>query len=347
MRTRLAIITVICLCSVACSRPETVVTVAKMNLNRTILSLPKGHKDSLSVIILPVNAANKNLNWYSSDDSVVSVENGIVSAIADGEAIISVVTEDQGLSDTCRVIVYSSIDYVDEYGVNHGPGVKIGKTVWAPVNCGFHETDYKWGKLYQWGRKYGQGYTSYREDIELEQQDACAPKIVAGPISEAEGNHIDNANVFYYKCSDWVDVRNDKLWNAGSEESPIKTEYDPCPQGWRVPSFTELKSVLSNSNPKEVSMNGFVGHYFSGEYSYSPDAPQIIIPSAGDRSGISGDVSLRVEGCYWSSMASNNKSATLDKISWDSFSVHLYSGGRYGEYNQIRSDGLSVRCVME
>jgi hypothetical protein len=275
------------------------------------------------------------------------VNNGVISAIEDGEATISVVTEDQGLSDTCQVIVYSSIDYVDEYGVNHGPGVKIGKTVWAPVNCGFHETDYKWGKLYQWGRKYGQGYTSDREDISLEQQDTYGPTIKQGPISEEEGNHIDNANVFYYKCSDWVDVRNDKLWNAGSEESPIKTEYDPCPQGWRVPSFTELKSVLVNSSPKEVSKNGCVGYYFSGEYPYSPDAPQIILPSAGCRLGIRGDVTLRLEGSYWSSMASNNKSATLDKIAWDSFSVRFYTSGGYCECNQIRSDGLSVRCVME
>lgn len=26
------------------------------------------------------------------------------------------------------------------------------------MNCGYHKDDYKYGKLYQWGRKYGQGY---------------------------------------------------------------------------------------------------------------------------------------------------------------------------------------------
>ena len=43
------------------------------------------------------------------------------------------------------------VDYIDEYGINHGPGVKIGETVWAPVNCGYHAEDFKYGKLYQWG----------------------------------------------------------------------------------------------------------------------------------------------------------------------------------------------------
>ena len=48
--------------------------------------------------------------------------------------------------------------YIDEYGVDHGPGTKIGETIWAPVNCGFHIIDYPYGKLYQWGRKHGQEY---------------------------------------------------------------------------------------------------------------------------------------------------------------------------------------------
>lgn len=52
----------------------------------------------------------------------------------------------------------NGIDYINEYGVNHGKGIIIGDIVWAPVNCGYHATDYKYGKLYQWGRKYGQGY---------------------------------------------------------------------------------------------------------------------------------------------------------------------------------------------
>jgi hypothetical protein len=64
----------------------------------------------------------------------------------------------------------SSYDYVDEYGINHGPGVEIGGVIWAPVNCGYNETDFKYGKLYQWGRKYGQGYNG----------DATVPTIEEG-----------------------------------------------------------------------------------------------------------------------------------------------------------------------
>lgn len=51
----------------------------------------------------------------------------------------------------------TGVNYVDEYGVNHGYGVEIGGIIWAPVNCGYHETDYKYGKLYQWGAQVRSG----------------------------------------------------------------------------------------------------------------------------------------------------------------------------------------------
>ena len=57
-------------------------------------------------------------------------------------------------------------DYVDEYGINHGKGVEIDGVVWAPVNCGYHKSDYRYGKLYQWGRKYGQGYDGSLYDVD-------------------------------------------------------------------------------------------------------------------------------------------------------------------------------------
>ena len=54
-------------------------------------------------------------------------------------------------------------DYIDEYGISHGPGIEIDDVVWAPVNCGYkmqtsESKGYPYGRYYQWGRKYGQGY---------------------------------------------------------------------------------------------------------------------------------------------------------------------------------------------
>ena len=96
-------------------------------------------------------------------------------------------------------------DYVDEYGINHGQGVKIGETVWAPVNCGYHATDYQYGKLYQWGRKYGQGYSGSLYDGDWnylgEYSDVTTPELIAGPVSLAEGQSESNAGKFYRSSS--------------------------------------------------------------------------------------------------------------------------------------------------
>ena len=118
-----------------------------------------------------------------------------------------------------------SIDYIDEYGVNHGPGIKVGIHIWSPVNCGYHATDYKYGKLYQWGRLYGQGFGD----------DATVPTRESGAVSLEVGNDKSNANVIfegsYDSRYDWLSPQNHLLWNSGPEFEPVKTEFDPCPDG--------------------------------------------------------------------------------------------------------------------
>ena len=69
------------------------------------------------------------------------------------------------LSRMTALEVTQTVSYVDEYGVNYGPGITIDGITWAPVNCGYKpktadSNGYPYGKLYQWGRSNGQGYGS-------------------------------------------------------------------------------------------------------------------------------------------------------------------------------------------
>ncbi|MBR5103698.1 MAG: hypothetical protein IKV05_03335 [Bacteroidales bacterium] len=215
-----------------------------------------------------------------------------------------------------------SDDYIDEYGINHGQGVEIDGVVWAPVNCGYHATDYKWGKLYQWGRKYGQGYD----------EDASTPELIAGPVPVATGQSAGNAGKFYYSQSspyNWVDVQNDNLWNAGTEENPVKTEYDPCPSGWRVPTYAELNKLRQNKSACTTNAAGQNGYWFSGMTAYSDTAPQVFFPAAGGLGGYYGyPVNRGGVGYYWSSR---------------SYSL-LRDTDIYSDYC---TNGFSVRCVRE
>ena len=220
-------------------------------------------------------------------------------------------------------------DYVDEYGINHGQGVEIDGVLWAPVNCGYHKDDFKYGKLYQWGRKYGQGY---------DENDATVPDFISGPGGLAVGQSEDNENIFYKATSsphDWLHPQDDKLWNSGTEENPVKTEYDPCPAGWRVPTYAELNGLIQNYS-FWTSEAGQDGRWFSGSNPHSEAVPQVFFPAAGYRYSGGGALNRGYYGNYWSSRPSYSIAYDLNFSS--SYVLMITNGRAYGH---------SVRCVQE
>ena len=67
---------------------------------------------SLTANIIPSEAANTNVSWTSSDRSVATVsDEGVVTAVAPGNATITVTTEDGQKTDDCNVTVYAPLTY--------------------------------------------------------------------------------------------------------------------------------------------------------------------------------------------------------------------------------------------
>lgn len=210
--------------------------------------------------------------------------------------------------------------YIDN-GTNYGEGVEIDGVVWAPVNCGY-DIEHTYGKLYQWGRKYGQGYST---------------RFASGPISISTGQSASKKD-YFYRANDWLSPQNDKLWNSGTEDNPQKTEYDPCPEGWRVPTYTELKGLSLNSSVTTEHL-GITGRFFYGTNAYTEGVPKVFLPAAGYRD-FDGDLYSRgSDGIYWSSTpyyGSDYKGAN-----YISFVSH------YSYYYYLRASGYSVRCVKD
>ena len=318
------------------------IPVTDIVLDKTSLSIEVGDNCTLIASISPVNANHKYAYWHSDNASVAAVdENGKLTAVSTGTAMITAIA---GMySVQCEVTVVAKdvtmIDYVDESGVNHGPGVEINGVVWAPVNCGYHETDFKWGKLYQWGRKYGQGY------IGGSFADAVLPELKAAPVSLAEGQAAENENVFFnikmqdsFRDNNWSDGEQSGLWNSGTEHSPIKTEYDPCPDGWRVPTSEEMSSLESvayswirESQPEYNGVYGTVVADDSGlREAFFPASGYL---SCSDASGIDrGRYHL-----YWTSNYNDR---------YPGGEIGSIFGSNYSGYQQS-SFGMSVRCVQD
>ena len=81
------------------------VKVTGVFLSKTELSLVKGATATLVATVVPANATNKNVSWRSDNAGIAQVENGVVTAIAEGQTNIRVVTEDGNISTECKVTV--------------------------------------------------------------------------------------------------------------------------------------------------------------------------------------------------------------------------------------------------
>ena len=324
--------------SVRCVQDDgELIPVSSVTLNETSLLLNEGETSTLSVTISPSNANHKASHWWSDDPSVASVdESGKITAVSAGTATITAMAGMR--TATCTVTVRGQaisepqeVEYIDEYGINHGPGVEIDGVVWAPVNCGYHETDYPYGKLYQWGRKYGQGYS--------EEYDVTVPEITDGPISYVDGQTDQSANVFFAineEPFDWSSSQEDKLWNSGTEEYPVKTEYDPCPEGWRVPTSVELQALIENSS-SHTTVNNMSGYWFSGSRTYSESVPCIFLNEPGCRVNDGNEYDRNITGNYWSSTPDGTEAMY---VAFRSSLIGIYS-------HFSKAYGYSVRCVQE
>ncbi|ANQ52367.2 family 16 glycosylhydrolase [Flammeovirga sp. MY04] len=85
------------------------VAVESVQLSNSTLDLDEGGSYSLLATVLPANATDASISWSSSNTSVASVVDGVVSAIAEGTATVTVTTTDGGFTATCLVTV-SAID---------------------------------------------------------------------------------------------------------------------------------------------------------------------------------------------------------------------------------------------
>ena len=86
-----------------------IISVTSVTLDKTSVELTEGDEITLTATVAPENATNKNVIWESSDNDIVSVNNGRVVAHKAGKAIITVMTEDSEKTASCEVKVKSII----------------------------------------------------------------------------------------------------------------------------------------------------------------------------------------------------------------------------------------------
>lgn len=122
-------------------------------------------------------------------------------------------------------------------------------------------------------------------------------------------------------------------WNTSSSESDIwESANDPCPDGYRVPTADELRTLTDAANVDWVYDEA--GTTFTDKNT----GESMFLPGGIERSGSTGALWNPAWGAYWSADAGT--SSTL--------AYRLYTGEASVSVNQsMRTSGYFVRCILD
>ena len=138
---------------------------------------------------------------------------------------------------------------------------------------------------------------------------------------------------------DWLLERKDYLWGAqGLGSAPVvKTLYDPCPAGYRLPSISEMTSVRDELE----AINGAYAGFLSPDKKLFYPACGRIDPETAVKSAKA--YSTKTYGFYWTGSVNTGDTSNLLRYLGRTSS----SSGKLALSSGARARGHSVRCVKE
>ena len=105
-----------------------------IKMNQESIELDIGEKGWLGVTYNPSDASDKVLYWTSSDTSVATVSEGMVTAVGKGTATLTATSRDGSKTATCKVIV-NDPNFIELQSItmNSNIKLKVGETGWLGV----------------------------------------------------------------------------------------------------------------------------------------------------------------------------------------------------------------------
>jgi uncharacterized protein (TIGR02145 family) len=309
------------------------VTVTGVKLDEISLTLEVGEYKTLIANVLPEDATNKLVSWISNDPTVAIVtSSGLITARSDGETTIIATTIGGNYTAECALTIIN-VNQEEE-------GVIVNGIKWATRNLSAHGKFAKnaeaFGALFQWGRK-GDGHELRTSPNYPTNDNSDESGIVSGEQNFDSYGQIVSTHDAYGKFIklddshfDWRTPSSATLWISGSMETPIKTANDPCPEGWRLPSKTEL-AKLGNGEWTDTPV---AGRYFGSGDSL------LFLPAAGYRDDRGTLINVGKLAYYWCSEQYLNYTATGYSLCFRKDNLSPYC-------NYSKKLGLSVRCVAE
>ncbi len=109
-------------------------SVAGVSLETPTLRLMVTNTFPLKALIVPFDANNHNVSWSSATPSVATIDdNGVVTALALGETVITATTEDGNLEAECVVTVREPNEFLGTVSFRSNKQWVVGNQTWSDV----------------------------------------------------------------------------------------------------------------------------------------------------------------------------------------------------------------------
>src|SRR5574344_35507 len=236
-----------------------------------------------------------------------------------------------------------------EQGINQGKGKSVGSFTWAPVNCGYNATDFKYGKMYQWGNKYGLAYNYPYGDSGTE--DNKTNNYSGENISPFITNYKRIIPTVFY--SNWPKRSEINGWwgTASPYWNTKNLEHDPCPTGWRIPTAAAFLDLISKALPIDdtTGPNYFLDYYadisdlMHGRWfgtGTKRSSLNLFLPAAGNDQGRS-DYDASGRGYYWSATPGDDATTPAKYLFFEANTVAVRS------VSIPENAVCSIRCLKE
>ena len=210
--------------------------------------------------------------------------------------------------------------------------------------------------LYQFGRKDAlPGTNTFYPTNSYSFDNTPGGRSLSYAIQHPENMFI-NAGITGTYYNDWCNATYYNLWSADNtttglnDNTVVKTVYDPCPVGFKMPASNAFTGFTSNGQYKigtaNINANGtadsqdkFSAAYGHNFYTNSSKNATIFFPASGNRRYINGSVSdVGIGGQYWSAVPAYTNDGCDLNFGWNYVSPQDYF---------FRSYGVAARPVSE
>ena len=138
------------------------IPVTGVSINHESITITVGETIQLSGAVTPMTANNKTVTWKSSNEAVATVVDGLVTAIAPGDATITVTSAEGNYRATCSIKVLAAISELPPAPIWHKSQVKAIYSATYNADCDFGE--WNSGTIYTqdtYGKKFTTNTTGY------------------------------------------------------------------------------------------------------------------------------------------------------------------------------------------